>query len=299
MSVSIQQVLNLHRNQLEGLIHRHGGRKLRALYEDSRVDIERRLATYKRHGMGESFNAYHLKLVLIQVREGISSLEAALQKHLASQAPIAGGLATRHLISAVKHLEKRFTGHTPVVQIEQAAVFQGMYAKTEPSLLNKFKKSSKLYGKPVIKKIRESLSRAILSGDTVDETVDRVIATHGIFDQQRWRAERIVRTETAYAYGVVKQRAMVEMAKTGLPGLSKKLVATFDDRTGDDSKELHGQVRLVNEPFEWIVKNSKGIPTGEVVKYMQPPNRPNDREVVIPWRTSWGETELTAPLVEE
>ena len=65
-------------------------------------------------------------------------------------------------------------------------------------------------------------------------------------------------------------------------------MATIDDRTGDDSKQLDGQTVPVDRPFVWHVKDSKGAPTGKVVYYMQPPNRPNDREVVVPWRPGWG-----------
>ena len=56
----------------------------------------------------------------------------------------------------------------------------------------------------------------------------------------------------------------------------KILVATFDNRTGWDSYQVHGQIRRPEEPFEW----SKG-------SYMYPPNRPNDRETTITYRISW------------
>jgi len=96
-------------------------------------------------------------------------------------------------------------------------------------------------------------------------------------------------TEMSYSFGVVKQASM-EAVQQEVPRMQKRLVATWDDRTGDDSKQLDGQTVDVNKPFVWHVKDSKGLPTGKVVYYMQPPNRPNDREVVIPWRPEWGDT---------
>lgn len=61
----------------------------------------------------------------------------------------------------------------------------------------------------------------------------------------------------------------------------KILVAGFDDRTGWDSYQVHGQIRRLDEPFEWVTKN------GDTIAYMTPPNRPNDREVVVFHRMAW------------
>jgi len=129
--------------------------------------------------------------------------------------------------------------------------------------------------------VRDALSHSILMNETVDEAVERVVGTSGVFEREAWRAERIVRTELSHSYGVVKQRAM-ESTREEMPDLQKRLVATFDNRTGEDSKELNGQTVPVDQPFLWKK------PNGETVRYMQPPNRPNDREVVIPWRAAWG-----------
>jgi len=61
----------------------------------------------------------------------------------------------------------------------------------------------------------------------------------------------------------------------------KILCATFDGRTAWDSYLVHGQIRRVDEPFECPEYN------GSVHRYMHPPNRPNDREVVVTHRVAW------------
>ncbi len=61
-----------------------------------------------------------------------------------------------------------------------------------------------------------------------------------------------------------------------LGDVCKILSATFDDRTGWDSYQVHGQIRRIDEPF-----------VSAFGRYMHPPNRPNDREVVVPHRLSW------------
>lgn len=65
-------------------------------------------------------------------------------------------------------------------------------------------------------------------------------------------------------------------ADDDLGDVVKVLSATFDNRTGWDSYQVHGQLRRTDEPFEW----AGGL-------YQHPPNRPNDREVVVPHRLSW------------
>lgn len=96
-----------------------------------------------------------------------------------------------------------------------------------------------------------------------------------------------MRTELAYAHGATKQEALTETAKefedSGDP-IMKKLIETFDDRTGDDSFVVHGQTVLVGQPFEYKRKRGGGW---VLVRFMHPPNRPNDRSVIIPWRKSW------------
>lgn len=258
------------------------------IYEAARADLEKKLAGLRRKGMGQSFSAHHVRTVLVQATDAVRVFQKRLGGHLESNGKIAATLGQRHMIEAIKKLEKKFTGHAPVLQAEDAAVFQKVYKRVQPALLNRFKKSEQLYGKPVVKKIRERLSLSVLTGDTVDEAVDRVAGVEGVFAGERWRAERIVRTELSYAYGVTKQRSYEQTAQE-LPDLQKKLIATFDERTGDDSKKLHGQVRKVDEPFVWI------NPHGEKIEYMQPPNRPNDREISIPWRPGWQNTAITAP----
>lgn len=88
-------------------------------------------------------------------------------------------------------------------------------------------------------------------------------------------AERIVRTEVMGAYNRANWE-VIRAADEQLGDMVKILSAVFDSRTGWDSYQVHGQIRMPDEAFEW----AGGY-------YQHPPNRPNDREVVIPHRLSW------------
>lgn len=294
MASVVDEILRLHRAQLKGLVEIRGVNKMRAMYDQARSELEGKLADMKKRGMGQSFSAHHIREILIQVNDAIHGFEVGMAAHLTANGKLAGTLGARHLVQAVKKLEKKFAGHAPVLSLEQAAVMREVFRKVEPTLLNRYKKSVRLYGKPVVKKIRDQMALSLLQGETVNDAVERVAGTSGIFAGERWRAERIVRTEMSFSYGVVKQRSMEELTRRDVPDMQKKLIATFDDRTGKDSKELHGQTRPVDQPFIWKRRDSKGTVV-ETVEYMQPPNRPNDREISIPWRPGWVDTRFTTP----
>jgi hypothetical protein len=281
MASVLAQVLRLQRAQLQGIIELRGVRKMQKLYAEAQAELRSKLGRLVSERKGQSFTAVNLRLALAQVDDAISFFEQQATRHLNKESRIAGAVAARHTAHAMKVLEKRYTGLTPVLQVEQAAVVRGLYAKIEPSLLNRHRSSMRLYGRPVVEKVKQELSLAILQNETVDEAVERIVGTGGVFENQRWRAERIVRTELSYGYHATRLQAMRETQRTDFPDLRKRLVATFDNRTGEDSKELHGQMKPIDEPFVWRK------PDGEIEEYMAPPNRPNDRETIIEWRSGW------------
>lgn len=67
-----------------------------------------------------------------------------------------------------------------------------------------------------------------------------------------------------------------------IPDLKKTLFHPMDNRTGKDSKRLsqNNPIVPINEPF---IEYS----TGKKLEYMAPPNRPNDRAILIPYRDEW------------
>lgn len=285
----VDEVLRLHRAQLQGLIELRGVRRMRKLYETARGDLESRLAGLRRTNRDQTFSAHHLRLMLIQVKDGLTEFERVFARHLSREGAMAAALGQRHLISAAKKLERRFTGHTPVLRVEQAAVLRGVYDGVMPSLLDRHETSVRRYTRPVVEKIKLEMAQSIVQGEAVDRAVDRVVNTDGVFAAQRWRAERIVRTEMSFEHNVVKYRTMQTMYREDMPDLQRKLIETFDDRTGDDSKLLHGQIRAMGEPFVYTPPPGKtGYPP-----FLMPPGRPNDRAVVIPWRPGWAESAVT------
>ena len=289
----VNQVVNLHRAQLQGIVELGGVRKVRKLYEQARAELEERLAALKRRGMGESFTAFHMRQILLQVRDGLLMFQDQFGPALSKNAKAGALLAQRHTIGAITQFERRFTGTRPVLAIEEAGVFARSYRGLEPSLLSRYHKYVRNYPQATINRIQNGLALSLIQGEPLERAVDKVAATDGLFARDRWRAERIARTEMGYAYGITGQKMLEETAHE-VPGLMKRLVATIDARTGDDSKILDGQTVPWNKPFVWM-KPTKAGPVR--VEYMAPPNRPNDREVMVPWRADYHSRSISsAPI---
>lgn len=278
------KIVNLHRAQLQGLTELGSIRRLRALYEETRSSLEQSLATMAKTGQGQSFTAHHNRIILTQVTDALSQFQKEFGRQLPANAAKAATLAQKHVAGAIKMLERRFSGVEPVLQIEQAAVFQGIYRKFEPSLLDRYHRLTSNYPLETIRRIRKNLALSMLSNETVDQAVNRVAGANGIFAGERWRAERIVRTENSYAYGISNQRMLGETAKE-IPKLMKRLISTFDGREGDDAKEQHLQTVPWDGQFVWHKKTKGG--GVEVVYYTAPPSRPNDRAAMVPWRADY------------
>ena len=279
----VNRIINLHRAQLRGVIELGGVRKVRSLYESIRAELEADLASMVRAGQGQTFTAHHLRTILMQVRDGLKAFQAGLAPELANSADATAILAQRHVVSAIKQFEKRFAGTEPVLRLEEASVFRQVYKGVEPSLLMRYHRLVGNYPLQTIQRIQGQLAMSMLRNEGVGDAVRRIAAKGGIFDRERWRAERIVRTESAWSYGVTNQRCLEEVSHE-VPGLMKRWVETMDQLTGQDSKDMNGQTVPYNAPFIWMKKSKAGV---ERVEVMASPNRPNDRSVVIPWRADY------------
>ena len=284
MQSLVLEIVNAHRAQLQGLIEIGGVRKLSVLYERAQQELEARLAGLLRAGQGQTFQAHHLRMVLVQVQDALRGFKSGFAAHLRDTSEMAATLGARHLVGAIKKLERRFTGVEPILRVEEAGVFQGMYEGIEPSLLARHNHLVARYPLETIRRVEEQLSQSLLANETVDQATNRIIGAGGIFGRERYRAARIVRTESAYAYGVTTQASGRELLRE-IPKLHKRLIATFDSRIGEDSKKLNGQTVPWNEPFVWMKTTKAGV---KRVEYFQPPNRPQDREVSVPWRPEYG-----------
>lgn len=149
----------------------------------------------------------------------------------------------------------------------------------DPGLLEIKEASVRAYGTQAIAQMRGELTRGTLAGETLPQMFERLARVIDVGTDKRgnpvfnaaYKAERIVRTEHSYALHRRQIEDFRAMFGGELGEWRKQLVATLDDRTGPDSIFVNGQVREIDDLFD----------DNEGRHYPHPPNRPNDREVMI------------------
>lgn len=155
---------------------------------------------------------------------------------------------------------------------------------TKPMLRSRLqihRRSFARYGSKNVADIEDAIASRVLTGDSWADAREEVMSiVREQVEGKQWMVDRIVRTEAAAAHSWVTMAALEEEDDDPDDAMLKKLVATFDAVTGNDSVLLHGQTRKLDEPFIDVLSGRE---------YMAPPNRPNDREIVVAWRRSWGD----------
>jgi hypothetical protein len=155
-------------------------------------------------------------------------------------------------------------------------------AQEQEFLINKYKRSLALYGRATSDLIRQRIAESMLVGESWGTAADKLekILPLGMRDK-RWMVERTARTEMANAYNGVTYATLKYEDAPDDP-MMKMDVAVFDARTASDSYLNHGQVVPVDQPF---IDGESGD------EYDYPPNRPNDRSIVVGWRKSYGDVD--------
>lgn len=176
---------------------------------------------------------------------------------------------------ALRELDKR----PPWATLDSVAA----RVRARRTLLRAHESSLLRYGSEVVGQIERTLAQGIATGKGWDEARDAVWkSTRRVVGKNQWMVDRILRTETSNAYnGAVLDALEAEDAAIVAKGLPahlrpmKRLIHVYDSRTGADSLATGDQVARIGEPF---YNPRLGV------WFQHPPDRPNDRATVIPWR---------------
>jgi hypothetical protein len=261
-------------------------------YASAQAELVRKIDKALKGGKKDTMTVQQMQVMLAQVKDA----QAYIAKRLAAgMVPATVQAQTEGIQQAAKtivDLEKMFTGATIALPVEEAATFMGLIQSRQPSLIKANAASFARYGTTVTQKIQQQLALSLASGETPFEAMSRVEKTANI---QFWQAERIVRTELAYAFNAGHVDSTASAAKELGDDLYNRWCehvddftgTALDDRVANDSLVLHGQVVLPGQPF--VMPADPRVPAKLWGKtFMQGPNRPNDRSVTMPWRPHWG-----------
>lgn len=282
------EILRENRRRAQAHAQEVGVARLRKLLEAAQADLNDRITRAEGlRGAGrDSFTAVRARMVLAQVKDVIRNLTGSMRDLVVEQAVDASEAQTASVLHYLAEGERLFAGSAQPLGISQAAMLDHVRQGAESSALRRIVSDPShrghrgvldRYGENVIGKFEDALQQRALTGKPWADVREDLVKESPFLQRApaHW-AERIVRTESMAASNRASQEAMTNANDQLGGGMLKILCAAFDARTSSDSYALHGQIRRVSEPFnDWTHA------------YMAPPNRPNDRETVVPHRIHW------------
>jgi len=269
------------------VVQQKGLKGTRQLLKSAHVELAERLDAVMEKSGEDTYTAAKVRAQLEQVKLVEKRLTLGMRGLVLQQGEDAAGLAVEHTVRALVDGEAAHHGAAlaEALPLREASMLDEAVVGVRASILRRLGGDPEhpaaegilaRYGEATVGTFEQELRMGLLTGRTWEATADRLEARSPFLaGQPRFWAERIVRTETMGAYNRAGFEATRE-ADEQLGDAVKILVSTFDDRTGADSIDVHGQIRRPEEAFEsWF-----GL-------FQHPPDRPNDRAVVVPHRISW------------
>lgn len=238
-----------------------------------------------------------MKVALMQVEDVLRSMQPGFKDTIVKNGKKAATAGVRAQIDYLNSAEQNFRGVGASLPLNEAMLFEQSVSGAETSLLKRISGDPKhkgqpgvlaRYGSSVIDSFEKTMQLGIATSKPWLEMRDELVSSSPFLQgaPASW-AERILRTEVHAAYNRAGWES-VRRADTQLGDMVKILAATFDDRTSWDSYQVHGQIRRPQEAFE-----------GAFGSYQHPPNRPNDRETVVPHRISWALPDSLEPKTDD
>jgi hypothetical protein len=247
-----------------------------ALAASAMADIEAELRKAKRGSWSSAMAA----ATLAQLGEATRGLSESQLRLLSRALPGIAGIAKDDLADYLGKLDEHYLGVARPLRWDALEWLEGYSRPLLRSRLRIYEKSFARYGAEAVAGIENAMAKSVLLGTPWTEARESVMGlVRNEVGGRQWMVDRIIRTEVATVYSSTTMAALLEEDEPDDPML-KKLVAIWDKVTGLDSKILHGQTRRVQDLFTDRVHGRE---------FDAPPNRPNDREIVIGWRASWGD----------
>jgi len=289
-----RDVLAMNKRDALDLVSKVGLRRTKMILLEAERDLARRLMDLDFRGQA-TFTREQMRTTMLQIQKILSDLNLGMTSTIVQTGGEASDHATEGLVRYLTNVEAQFKGlGSTGLDLETGSMFEAAKVGARASILRRLGVSGEgepgspaeehyakdgilsRYGMNTIGFFEETLQKGIVARKPWGEMKAEIIGGSPFLQQApaHW-AERIVRTELMGAYNRASWEANRE-ADDQLGDMVKILSATFDDRTAADSYAVHGQIRRPDEAFQsWF-----GL-------YQHPPNRPNDREIVVPHRISW------------
>lgn len=258
--------------------------KIIEVYRRVRNELRQKLAYWQAEGP-DRFTAQRLRGVLLQIETALAKLETGLLSPMVSSGRSSSIFAIENLQDEIQKYEQHFTGAVMPIDLDALS-----YAnRTETFLIEQYEASLERWSATVRERIERSLQDGVAMESTNEQMIKGLLGNWGSYE---WELRRIVRTEVHSIYNHSKISGMRDVRSRQIPDLYKALLHPMDKRTAQDSIYLASlnPIMPIDKPFHYVWQ-----PPGSSKKYprtfMAPPDRPNDRAILIPYRKAWDEGE--------
>lgn len=268
--VQDMKIVENHIISLQRLEEKDGERLIRS-YRRIRSELTDRLALVPEG----SFTAQRYRSILVQIESALRVMADGLLDDLSPEAFDAARRGVTEMLAEIRVFSRRFEG--AVTPLDVSAI--GIATEAQNLAVNRYKASLEQYTGGVRAQIARGLLDAVLAQDTVGQAIQRLTK---FFAAEEWKLRRLARTELHGIYNLGRLTGMRDVKRDFIPNLKKTLIHPMDDRTGEDSKVAAQKELIVDidKPFRYTFK-------GNVREFMTPPDRPNDRAIVVPYRDEW------------
>jgi hypothetical protein len=276
--------------------------RVQDLLQSGVEDLQKRLDAKLRHtDRDERFTVTQMRTAIAQLKDTLLWMVpemSGIVEEVGGEAAQTSALDTIDYLGRMDEWMQKNAGVTTPLAIREARVMDSAVEGAHSSILHSLSQRGtdeepspakmgvlQRYGVETIDHFEGEMRRGLIAQKTWAEMESDLVDNSPFLQGKpaHW-AKRIVRTEVMGAYARSSWEAIREVDEQ-LGDMVKILVATFDDRTGSDSYAVHGQCRRPEEAFlSWY-----GY-------YQHPPNRPNDREIVVPHRISWPISPMMVPV---
>ena len=287
------RTIELARRRFDAAARVRAVRELIPLLKAAQRELRSRLA---RVAPGDSFTAVQASAFRAQIAAVINQLSRELGISVTRLMQGASNESVSVLAAQINGMQRRLAAagmavsDLTTIPLTEVTRLTGTLGR-DTSLLQEFygrgNASARSYGQALIIDFEKDVGVGLATGMTTDQIADRLVRTNGTFRNAWWRAERIARTESSWAFNRSHREAAERLDEDFDDTLLRwtEFVddasgAPLDNRVAEDSIALHGQLRLPGDPFYDEVNG---------VYVNEPPNRPNDRATLLTWRASWGE----------
>lgn len=295
-------VLEANKRAAARLVDDAGVARTQAILKRSAADLEKRLAAIPPALGEDTYTVVQMRAALAQVRHVlVETTIPGLEGVVLRQAEEAARVSAQQTVDYLRVADQAFrgVGEQPLA-LDAAAMLEQGVRGAKASVLRRLAEGSSpkakkakvgilsRYGIETVKNFEQTLQVGLIAKKSQRQMVEDITAESPFLQgAPKYWAHRIVRTETMNAHNSAANHSIVQASKT-LTGMLKIISETFDDRTGEDSFATHGMIRRPDEQFDsWYGP------------FDCPPDRPNDRGIVVPHRIRWPIPEYLEPKTDD